>query len=160
MISSSQQFLPPYPVFSCSCECHILSFHQVTQHVYSFPTSCSLRLILPSIILYHAVLIHILPHAPMTRLHFPTASSFSFISSLLTLSTKLNHAYEYKHSLTFLIQRYVVIATKPRAPIANPPNSAQLEGTPTIPPTYILVRAVVWECGEGQTNRHTDGRGQ
>ena len=23
-----------------------------------------------------------------------------------------------------------------RAPIANPPNSAQLEGTPTIPPTY------------------------
>jgi len=30
-----------------------------------------------------------------------------------------------------------------RAPIANPPNSAQLEGTPTIPPTYIRVRTVV-----------------
>jgi len=30
-----------------------------------------------------------------------------------------------------------------RAPIANPPNSAQLEGTPTIPPSYIWVRAVV-----------------
>jgi len=43
-----------------------------------------------------------------------------------------------------------------RAPIANPPNSAQLEGTPTIPPTYIQVCAVVWECGEGQTDRHTD----
>jgi len=39
-----------------------------------------------------------------------------------------------------------------RAPIANPPNSAQLEGTPTIPPSYIRVRAVVWECGEGQTD--------
>jgi len=27
------------------------------------------------------------------------------------------------------------------APIANPPNSA--EGTPTIPPSYIRIRAVV-----------------
>jgi len=39
-----------------------------------------------------------------------------------------------------------------RALIANLPNSAQLEGTPTIPPTYIRVRAVVWECSEGQTD--------
>jgi len=38
--------------------------------------------------------------------------------------------------------------------IANP-HSAPLEGTPAIPPTYIRVRAVVWECGEGQTDRHT-----
>jgi len=37
------------------------------------------------------------------------------------------------------------------APIANPPNSAQLEGTPTIPPSYIRVRALVCECGERQT---------
>jgi len=37
------------------------------------------------------------------------------------------------------------------APIANPPNSAQLEGIPTIPPTYIWIRAVAWECGEGHT---------
>jgi len=29
---------------------------------------------------------------------------------------------------------------------------------PNIPPRYIRVRAVVWECGEGQTDRHTDGR--
>ena len=44
-----------------------------------------------------------------------------------------------------------------RAPIASPPNNAQLESTPptkaTILPTYIRVRAVVWECGEGQTHR-------
>jgi len=42
------------------------------------------------------------------------------------------------------------------APIANPPSSAQLKGTPTIPLTYIRVRAVVWECGEAQTDRHKD----
>ena len=47
-----------------------------------------------------------------------------------------------------------------RAPIANPPNSAQLEGTPTILPSYTRVRAVVWECDEGQADRHTDGRDQ
>ena len=42
-----------------------------------------------------------------------------------------------------------------RAPIANLRNSAQLWGTPIIPPTYIRIRAVVWECGEGQTDRQT-----
>jgi len=26
---------------------------------------------------------------------------------------------------------------------------------PTIPPNYIRVRAVVWECGEGQTDTRT-----
>ena len=48
-------------------------------------------------------------------------------------------------------------SNKTRVPIANLSNSAQLEGTPTIPPTYIQVHAVVWECGKGQTDRHTDG---
>ena len=43
-----------------------------------------------------------------------------------------------------------------RVPTANPPNTAQLEGTPTIPPSYVRVRAVVWKCGERQTARHTD----
>ena len=36
--------------------------------------------------------------------------------------------------------------------IANLPNSAQLDSTLTIPPNYIWVRAVVWECSEGQTD--------
>jgi len=40
------------------------------------------------------------------------------------------------------------------ASIANPPNSAQLERTPYNSPSYIRVRAVVWECGEPQTHRH------
>jgi len=47
-----------------------------------------------------------------------------------------------------------------REPIANLPNSAQLGAPPTIAPTYILVRAVVWECIKGQTDRHTDGCNQ
>jgi len=42
-----------------------------------------------------------------------------------------------------------------RAPIANLPNSAQLEDTPTISPSYIRVHALVWECGEGQTDTQT-----
>jgi len=67
-----------------------------------------------------------------------------------------NHAYSrYKHSLTFHIRRYVV-SNETCAPIANPPNSAQLGAPPTIPPSYIRVCAVLWECGKGQTDRHTD----
>ena len=48
------------------------------------------------------------------------------------------------------------------ATIAYPLNSAQLRGTPTILQSYIGVRAVVWACGEEQTDtlthRHIDGR--
>jgi len=33
-------------------------------------------------------------------------------------------------------------------------------GHPLPLPRYIRVRAVVWECEEGQTHRHTDGRDQ
>ena len=42
-----------------------------------------------------------------------------------------------------------------RSPIANLPNSAQLDDTPYRPPTYIRVRAGVSECGEGQEQRDT-----
>jgi len=35
--SSSFQFLPHFPVFGYSFECHILSFYQVAQLVHSFP---------------------------------------------------------------------------------------------------------------------------
>ena len=55
-------------------------------------------------------------------------------------------------------------SNKTRAPIANPPNGAQLEGSRYHSPAYIRVRAVVWECGERQidiqTDKHTVGRGQ
>ena len=49
-----------------------------------------------------------------------------------------------------------------RAPIASLPDNAQLEGIPYHSQSYIRVRAVVWECGEEQTqratDRHTDAR--
>jgi len=64
---------------------------------------------------------------------------------------------EYKHSLTSRVRRYVVTATKPVHRMQIRLNSAQLQGTPIISPSYIRVRVVVWECGEGQTDRHTDG---
>jgi len=43
-------------------------------------------------------------------------------------------------------------SNKTCAPIANPPRRAQLEGTPSIPPSYIRARALVWACGCGQTD--------
>ena len=43
-----------------------------------------------------------------------------------------------------------------RASIANPPNSAQLGGIPTTPPSYIRVRAIVWAWGRGQSHTNTD----
>jgi len=46
-------------------------------------------------------------------------------------------------------------SNKTHALIANPPNSAQLEDIPTIYPSYTGVRAVVWECGKGQTDTQT-----
>ena len=46
------------------------------------------------------------------------------------------------------------------APTAYLPKTAQLEGTPCHSPSYIRVCAVVWECSEGKTDRHTVGRGQ
>jgi len=45
-----------------------------------------------------------------------------------------------------------------RAPIANLPTSAQLGGIPYHSPDYIWVRTVVWACGPGQIDRHTDRR--
>jgi len=42
-----------------------------------------------------------------------------------------------------------------RAPIANPPSSAQLGGTSYHTRSYIRLRAVVWAYGNGQTDRQT-----
>jgi len=60
------------------------------------------------------------------------------------------------HSLTFRVQRYVVTATKPVQQLQIRPIVVHNYRTPhTIPPSYIRVPAVVWECGEGQTDKHT-----
>ena len=46
------------------------------------------------------------------------------------------------------------------APISNPPITAQLGGIPyhTTSPSYIWVRAIMWACGRGQTDRQTHRR--
>jgi len=53
--------------------------------------------------------------------------------------------------------RYVAIGTQPgRAPIANPPNSAQLGGSLYHAAKLHPVHAVVWAYGRGQTDTQTD----
>jgi len=55
------------------------------------------------------------------------------------LSTMLNHEYnDYKHSPTFHIWHCCHAIETNYTQTANPPNSAQLEGTPTIPSSYIV----------------------
>jgi len=54
--------------------------------------------------------------------------------------------------------RYVARATQPvhRLQIRQTVNSAQLGASPTTPPSYIRIRAVVWAYGRGQTYIQTD----
>jgi len=70
----------------------------------------------------------------------------------------MNTASNHKHSLTFYvhIQCYAVTATKLVYRLQIHQNVHNYRARPIIPPTYIRVRAVVWECGEGQRDRHTD----
>ena len=76
-----------------------------------------------------------------------------------TIQQHTNQPYsKYKHSLTCRIR--ICHSNETRALIANLPNSTQLGGTPYHSQSYTGVHAVVLECSEGQTDRHTDGRGQ
>ena len=49
----------------------------------------------------------------------------------------------YKHSLTFRVRRYVVIATKPVHRLQIRPIVQNYREPSTIPPSYTRVRAVV-----------------
>jgi len=54
--------------------------------------------------------------------------------------------------------RYVAIATQPVHRLQIRPI-VHIEGaSPTTPPSYIGVPAIVWTCGRGQTNRQTHRR--
>jgi len=70
--------------------------------------------------------------------------------------TNTNRAYRASTStrwhFAFALRCY---SNTMRAAITNPPNSAQLEGIPTIPPSYIRIRAIVWTCGRRQTDTQT-----
>ena len=51
----------------------------------------------------------------------------------------------------------VAIATQPVHRLQIPPI-LQTRGIPTTPPNYIRVRAIVYACGRGQTDRQTQTR--
>ena len=67
----------------------------------------------------------------------------------------LNQAWsERKHSLTFRV-RHFVVSKETRAPTANPPNSAQLEGTPS---PYHSPKLHPGPCSSVGMRRGTDTR--
>ena len=69
----------------------------------------------------------------------------------------LNQAQiEYKHVLANISRsRYVAIATQPIHRLQIRPIVHNQGASPTTPPSYIRVRAVVWACGRRQTDRQT-----
>jgi len=62
---------------------------------------------------------------------------------------------EYKHSLTFRVR---AMLSQQRNPCTDYKSTqwCTTRGHSLPFPTYIRVRAVVWECGEGQTDTQTD----
>jgi len=65
---------------------------------------------------------------------------------------------------TATIHRVQALADISRSRQRNPCTDCKsaictTRGHPTIFPTYILVRAAVWECGQGHTDTHTDTSG-
>jgi len=91
----------------------------------------------------------------LLRGNLPHPAAVRRLSSLtLVLHARINQALsEYKHSMTFCIRRCVAVATKPVHRLQICPIVHNLRAPPTIPPSYIRVHAVLWECGEGQTHR-------
>ena len=89
-----------------------------------------------------------------------TNSTSGLMNSFLTIKTiQVTGKWaqsEYKHSLTFCIRHYIVIATKPMHRLQIHP-SVHNQRAPSTIPSYIQIRAVLWECGEGQTDRYTHG---
>jgi len=79
----------------------------------------------------------------------------SFTDLKLSRFIKSKPRTERVQALADISRSRYVVSNESRAPIANPPNSAQLGGTPAILPSYILVRAVVWVCGRGQADTQT-----
>ena len=69
---------------------------------------------------------------------------------------KNRHMSEYKHSLTFRVRCHVVIVTILVHRLQISPILHNYRAPRAIPPSYIRVRVVMWECGEGQAYTQTD----
>jgi len=90
-----------------------------------------------------------------SSIHAPRTSSESAIS---TPSAQVLHSVqsgvELRQALADIsCSALYCYSNETCAPTANPPNNAQLGGTPYHSPCYIWAHAVVWACGEGQTHR-------
>jgi len=77
-----------------------------------------------------------------------------FLCVLLVLKYETRHRTSTSTHWHFALEP-CCHSNETRATIANPHNGAQLGGTPTIPPSYMRVRAIVWACDEGETHRQT-----
>ena len=120
------------------------------------------------------VTVHAIPRLrPCSKIRYHSVRGFGFRSernsqrvgricrSRLFIST---HVYRRKEKAgTERVQALADISrsalcchsNETRVPIGNPPNSEQVDGIPCHSPSFIRVRAVVSECGEGQTDTGT-----
>jgi len=94
-------------------------------------------------------------HASDSRICYTALKNFKIQNYHRTLIYSYHHNQAYSEYKTFRVRDMLSYSNETRAPIANPPNSAQLEGTPTIPPSCVWVRAVVWER-DRHRDRHTE----
>jgi len=70
--------------------------------------------------------------------------------------TKIKPGIQRVHDFADISRsRYVVIATKPVHRLQIRPTVHNYGTLPTIPQSYIPVRAVVWACDDGQTDTQT-----
>jgi len=77
-------------------------------------------------------------------------------NKMTLVKTDITQAYERVQALDDISRSVLCChSNETCVPIENPSNCAQLEATPTISPSNIRVRAVMWECGEGQTDTLT-----
>jgi len=108
-----------------------------------------------SLLLYHLLPClsgHLKYHKISSTIHEISTIVTSNVSSITTTTTRHRPSTSTRRHFMFGLCCH---SNDTRAPIANPPNSAQPQGIPYHSPSYIWVRAVVWKWSKGETHRHT-----
>ena len=77
---------------------------------------------------------------------------WSLYKQLLTFCVR---RYAHLQCIRLLINQFISVAGSWPISLHKCKLSWQRRAPPTVPPSYIRVRAVVWECGDGQTDTHT-----
>jgi len=76
--------------------------------------------------------------------------------SIRPVKVELGIVSEYNHVLANISRsRYVAMATQPVHQLQIRPIVHNYGASATTHPSYTRVRAIVWACGRGQTDRHT-----